>query len=161
MQCASVHPHPSLSYQHQDSIQTLAEGLEEYYAANIGVVSRPRDLPPESFSLFRSHDLCHVIFGLGTTLDDEGMADVRTLLSCDVGWRKYSVYMTTDKQAKAIFKELGYWKAILTVLRILPRIGRALRERARMAKPWPWMPPEHYLRRSLYELRQEFRICVI
>ena len=34
-----------LGYQQQDSPQTLADGLEEYYAANVGRVARPRDLP--------------------------------------------------------------------------------------------------------------------
>src|SRR5579863_1919853 len=102
-----------LRYQQQDSALTLSEGLEEYYAANVGKVVRPRDLPPESADLFRSHDMCHVVFGLSTTLDDEAMADVRTLLSCDVGWRRYARYMTSDPAAKAIFKELGYLKSVL------------------------------------------------
>ena len=106
-----------LGYQRQDSPQTLAEGLEEYYAANVGKVVRPSDLPPESVGLFRSHDMCHVVFGLNTTLDDEALADVRTILSCDVGIRRYATYLTTDKQARALFKELGYLKSIwVTVL---------------------------------------------
>ena len=41
------------AYQCQDSPLTLAEGLEEYYAANVGKVVRPRALPPESYELFR------------------------------------------------------------------------------------------------------------
>jgi len=32
-------------------------------------------------ALFRSHDICHVIFGLDTVLADEVMADLRTPLS--------------------------------------------------------------------------------
>jgi hypothetical protein len=43
----------------------------------------------ESAEPFRSHDICHVIFGLDTTFADEAMVDTRTLLSCDVGVRKY------------------------------------------------------------------------
>jgi len=82
-------PKDRRAYQAQDSQQTLAEGLAEYYAANGGRVVVPASLPPESRALFRSHDICHVIFGLDTTLADEGMADVRTLLSCDVGWGRY------------------------------------------------------------------------
>ncbi|HLK26181.1 MAG TPA: hypothetical protein VKT30_16110, partial [Caulobacteraceae bacterium] len=69
-------------YQAQDSQQTLAEGLAEYYAANGARVAAPASLPAESRALFRNHDVCHVVFGLDTTLEDEGMADVRTLLSC-------------------------------------------------------------------------------
>jgi hypothetical protein len=161
MQCVSSHPHPNLQYQQQDSALTLAEGLEEYYAANEGVVSRPRDMPPESCGLFRSHDMCHVIFGLSTSLDDETMADVRTLFSCDVGWRRYSTYLLQDEQAKALFKQLGYLKAISATLQAVPRIWRAFIESRRMKKPWPWSPPDSYLTRSLANLRDEFGICVM
>jgi hypothetical protein len=161
MKCGVPHPHVHLNYQEQDSPLTLAEGLEEYYAANVGVVARPRDLPPESFALFRSHDLCHVIFGLDTTLDDEAMADTRTLLSCDVGIRRYSAYLMQDKQAQALFKEIGYLKSIWVTVLVAPRICRAVREAWRMKKRWPWVPPQSYQTRPLADLREEFGICVM
>jgi hypothetical protein len=150
-----------LRYQKQDSAQTLAEGLEEYYAANVGKVARPRDLPPESVALFRSHDMCHVVFGLNTTLDDEALADVRTLLSCDVGVRRYANYLTTDKQAQALFKELGYLNSAWVTVLAIPRICRAIGEVFRMRKRWPWTPPTSYQERSLIDLREEFGIRVI
>ncbi|HEY1425518.1 MAG TPA: hypothetical protein VGF50_02495 [Caulobacteraceae bacterium] len=148
-------------YQQQDSQQTLADGLAEYYAANRGRVTPAEALPPESRALFRSHDLCHVIFGLDTTLGDEGMADVRTLLSCDVGWRRYARYMTSDPEAKAIFKQLGYARAAWTTIRLVPRMSRAVVEALRMRKRWPWDPPEAYQHRALGDLRREFGIRVI
>lgn len=161
MQCGSSHPHAHLNYQQQESTLTLAQGLEEYYAANDGKVVRPRDLPPESFALFRSHDMCHVIFGLDTTLDDEALADTRTLFSCDVGIRQYTAYLTQDKQAKALFKELGYLKGFWVTVLTIPRICRAAREAWRMTKRWPWVPPADYEVRSLADLRREFDICVM
>ena len=161
MQCVSSHPHPHLEYQRQDSALTLAEGLEEYYAANEGVVRRPCDLPQESYALFRCHDMCHVIFGLGTTLDDETMADARTLFSCDVGWRRYAAYLTKDKEAKALFDEFGYLNAIWATVQTAPRIWRAFVESRRMTRRWPWRPPESYQARSLADLRGEFGICVM
>src|SRR5258708_4271304 len=82
-------------------------------------------------ALFRSHDICHMIFGLGTTLSDETMADTRTLLSCDVGWKRYALYLRTDAQAKALFKELGLLGTALATLRTLPRIVRAIGEARR------------------------------
>ena len=150
-----------LGYQQQDSPQTLADGLEEYYAANVGRVARPRDLPPESSDLFRSHDMCHVVFGLNTTLDDEAMADVRTLLSCDVGWRRYSRYMTQDPAAKAIFKELGTLKSVWVTIRAIPRICRGIGEVFHVKRRWPWTPPESFLDRPLAELRRDFGIRLI
>jgi len=148
-------------YQAQDSQQTLAEGLAEYYAVNGERISPPPTLSPESRALFRSHDICHVIFGLDTTLADEGMADVRTLLSCDVGWRRYGRYMTSDPAAKAIFKELGYVRAVWATLMIIPRAARAVWEARRMAKRWPWAPPPNYFNRSLADLRREYGIRLI
>lgn len=143
------------------STQTLAGGLEEYYAANVGKVVRPRDLPPESVALFRSHDMCHVVVGLNTTLDDEALADVRTLLSCDVGIRRYATYLTTDKQAQAFCRELGYLKSAWVTILAVPRICRATIEAFRMKKRWPWTPPESFQTRALADLRQEYGIHLV
>ncbi|HEY5072338.1 MAG TPA: hypothetical protein VII63_09930 [Caulobacteraceae bacterium] len=148
-------------YQRQQSAQTLAEGLAEYYALNEGVVTRPSDLPRESAELFRSHDLCHVIFGLSTSPGDEALADTRTLLSCDVGFARYADYLRTDAQAKALFAQIGFWRLIWIALAALPRILRALIEAARMSRRWPWKPPEGDLDRTLADLRSDYRIRVI
>ena len=148
-------------YQAQDSKQTLAEALAEYYAVNGSRVSPPASLPPESKALFRNHDVCHVIFGLDTTLQDEGMADVRTLLSCDVSWRRYARYMSSDPEAKAIFKDLGYARAVWTTLVIMPRFLRAIGEAFRMSKKWPWDAPAEHFERPLADLRPEYRIRLI
>jgi len=161
MQSPAQNPERRLRYQAQDSAQTLAEGLAEYYAANRGRVTRPADLPPESAALFRSHDMCHVIFGLSTTLADETLADTRTLFSCDVGWRRYARYLGADAQAKALFAEMGWLKGVGITLACLPRIARAGFEALRMTKRWPWEPPESFSRRTLAELRREHGIRVI
>jgi hypothetical protein len=145
----------------QDSRQTLAQGLAEYYAVNGARVTPPPSLPPESRALFRNHDTCHVIFGLDTTLEDEGMADVRTLLSCDVGWRSYARYMTSDPEAKAIFKQLGYARAVWVTLILVPRMARAISEAWRMSKRWPWEPPAEHFDRPLADLRREYGIRLI
>ncbi len=148
-------------YQAQDSELTLAEGLAEYYARNRGRVLPPDQLSAESAALFRCHDICHVIFGLDTTLADEAMADTRTLLSCDVGWRRYAAYLATNPDAKEIFRQVGYFTAIWGTVKTLPRIIRAAIEAAKVKKRWPWQPPEAFQSRSLQDLRREFGIRVI
>lgn len=148
-------------YQEQNSPLTLAQALDEYYRVNESTVSRPSTLPPESMALFRSHDICHVIFGLDTTLEDEAVADTRTLLSCDVGFSRYAQYLTSDRQAKAIFKQTGYFTVLLGTLRAMPRLVRALAEKFRMTKSWPWTPPQSYMSRTLADLRREYGIRVI
>jgi hypothetical protein len=161
MQSALDHGGAGLRYQGQNSGQTLAEGLEEYYRANLGRVTRPDDLPAESAALFRSHDMCHVIFGLNTTPGDEAMADFRTLLSCDVGARRYGAYLMQDKQAQALFKEFGYLRSVWVTVLTVPRIVLAILEAGRMKRRWPWVPSEAYERRTLAELRGEFGIRVL
>jgi hypothetical protein len=148
-------------YQSQMSAQTLAEGLAEYYARNRGRVTPPGELPPESVALFRSHDICHVVFGLDTTFADEAMADTRTMLSSDVGWTRYAAYLANDSAAKAILREVGYAAFVLGTLRATPRILRAVIEAFRMKKRWPWTPPEAHLARPLADLRAEYGIRVI
>ena len=152
---------PRCRYQAQDSRQTLAEGLAEYYACNAGRVLPPKALPAQSAELFRRHDICHVIFGLDTTLADEAMADTRTLLSCDVGWRRYAAYLASDPEAKAIFKEVGYLTVLWGTLRSVPRLLRAVAEAWRAPKRWPWDVPEAFQSRTLSDLRREFGIRVI
>jgi hypothetical protein len=152
---------PRCRYQEQASPQTLAEGLAEYYGRNRERVLPPQSLPPDSAALFRSHDICHVIFGLDTTLADEAMADVRTLLSCDVGWGRYAKYMVSDPEAKAIFKQVGYLNAFWITVRTIPRTLRAVAEAWRAPNRWPWEPPESFFERPLCDLRQEFRIRVL
>jgi hypothetical protein len=152
---------PPCLYQAQDSSQTLAQGLAEYYARNGGRVMPPSSLPAESAALFRSHDICHVIFGLDTTLSDEAMADTRTLLSCDVGWSRYAKYLASDPEAKAVFKQTGYFTVVLATIKTAPRLLRAVVEQWRMPKRWPWVPPEAYQSRTLADLRREYGIRVI
>ena len=144
-----------MEYQRQDSAITLAGGLEEYYAANRGRVVRPNDLPSESFALFRNHDICHVIFGLDTTLEDEAIADMRTLFSSDVGVRRYASYLAQDEQAQALFKELGYLRSTWVTVKAIPRICRAALEALRLTKRWPWDAPVSFQNRTLADLRRE------
>jgi hypothetical protein len=150
-----------LRYQEQNSRQTLDQGLVEYYAANEGRITPPPDLPPASADLFRSHDICHVIFGLDTSLADEAMADARTLLSCTVPKGRYIAYLWTDEQTRTIFKALGWRRILSVVMHTIPRIGRGVAEAFRMKKRWPWQPPESYRDRSLVDLRREYGIRVI
>ena len=150
-----------LAYQEQDSQQTLAQALAEYYRANEGRVLPPESLAPDSAALFASHDRCHVIFGLDTTLEDEAMADTRTLLSCDVGARRYATYLALNKDSQEILKKVGLGNFIWGTVLAVPRIGRAVVEKFRMTKKWPWVPPENYMTRTLADLRREYGIRIV
>lgn len=145
----------------QDSVQILGDALEEYYQANEGKVIRPEQLPESSRALFRNHDICHVIFGLDTTPEDEAMADVRALVSSTVGWRRYGTYLARDKAARAIFRKVGLGDALVATLRATPRAVRVLFQALTTRKRWPWDAPDRFLIRSLKHLRREYHIKVI
>lgn len=86
------------------------------------------------------------------------------LQSCrdgDVGWRIYARYMTSDPKAKAIFKDLGYARAIWATLIILPRMLRAVVPAWRTSKRWPWEAPADHFDRTLADLRREYGIRLI
>lgn len=154
-------PPRRLAYQAQDYPRTLAEGLAEYYAVNAGRVMRPETLTDASAELFRRHDICHVIFGLDTTLADEALADTRTVLSTDVGARAYVGYLNTSPEARALFRELGWRQAAWVTLLSLPRMGRAAFEAMRMRRRWPWAAPPALLDRPIGALRAEYGIRVV
>ena len=61
-------------YQEQRCSLTLGAALEEYFRGHPGLL-REQEMDPESAALFRSHDVCHVVFGLDTRLQDEVLAD--------------------------------------------------------------------------------------
>jgi hypothetical protein len=149
-----------LLYQTQDSPQTLAQALAEYYRENEGIVTRPELLPDGSARLFSSHDVCHVVFGLDTSLADEMIADIRTTAACKLTWQQIR-QRYTDQQASAVFAQMGLWRAVSVPIRSLPRIARALAQSFAMAKRWPWVPPPEYMERSLADLRAEYRIRVL
>src|SRR5215469_15871298 len=116
MRSPASHRRARFEYQRQDSTLTLAAGLDEYYRGHPALI-RPEAISPESAELFRPHDICHVIFGLDTTMVDEAMADLRTLLGTDVGLRRYLHYVRTNKEAKQIFEQIGYLRVLGATVR--------------------------------------------
>ena len=151
---------PRFDYQRQDSTLTLAQGLDEYYRRHPGLI-RPETISPESAALFRQHDICHVIFGLDTTMVDEAMADLRTVLSTDVGLGRYVRYLRTNKEAQKIFEEIGYLRALGATVQAIPRFCRALAQTLRPRRRWPWEPPQQYLDKQLGSLRATYGIRVL
>jgi hypothetical protein len=150
-----------LRYRRQNSPQTLAEGLEEYYAANIGRVTPPSSLPAPTVSLAVSHDICHVIFGLDTSAADEAMVNVRTLLSCDVGLADYSRSVIEDPVALPLFTGFGTVRFLWAMAATPARIYLAAADARRMSARWPWVPPTTFHHRALAELRQAFGIHIV
>jgi len=150
----------ALRYRHQTSEQTLAEGLQEYYRANCGRIFPLSSMAPDSAAFFRSHDICHVLFGLTTSAEDEALVDTRILLGSTVKSRDYFKSYYSVPEVRQVFDDVGFMPLFVATLRAIPRMLRALLTSWRVPKKWPWQPPEDYLSRTLAELRTEYGIQV-
>ena len=64
----------TLSFQSQDCKLTLAEGLEEY-RSHLQANGKKQLVDESGSTIIRDHDATHVIFGLDTSLEQEGMLD--------------------------------------------------------------------------------------
>ncbi len=118
-------------------------------------------LSAEGTALFFSHDICHVIFGLDTTIRDEVLADFWTVFASDVGLRRYLRYLRETPEAKELFRAIGYGKAVLWTIRAFPEIAKVWLRSRRMSKKWPWLVPDSFWIRPLNTLRHDFNIRVI
>ena len=72
-------------YEEQDSEQTLAEGLSEYYRENANLVPRSK-LSAEANEFFRCHDTAHVVFGCDISLNDEAMVKIYSIFGTSGGF---------------------------------------------------------------------------
>ena len=150
----------ALRYRHQTSEQTLAEGLQEYYRANSGRIFPLSSMAPDSAAFFRSHDICHVLFGLTTSAEDEALVDTRIMLGSTVKSRAYLKAYNSVPEVKQVFDNVGFLPLFVATLRAVPRMLRALLTSWRLPKKWPWQPPEDHLSRTLADLRTEYGIQV-
>lgn len=146
------------AYQEQGSSQTLREGLAEYRQANAAIIEDGDS--EEGASLFRSHDVCHVIFGCNTSLAQEAAVDLWTIFGVDIRLRDYLAYLKLP-EVQDILRAVGYGRTLRESVKALPALARVIRNARRMHKKWPWIDHEPYLDRSLASLRDEFGIRVV
>lgn len=148
-----------LCYQQQDSPLSLSDGLCEYRQSFAGLLDE-RDLDEAGAALFHSHDVCHVLFGLGTALCDEVLADTWAMLGTTVGFSRYMRYLN-HPEARRLFTQIGYAKALRASLQAAPRILRVVWYSRCMPKRWPWDHNDIYLGRKLRDIRSEFKIHLV
>lgn len=137
---------------------TLRQALDGYYASNPGLTRfEPGDPGAE---LFMPHDVCHVVFGLGTSLVEETLVDVWTMAGSDVPLKTYIGYTKYVGQIEpaGIIEKFGWWSVLREFSMSIPYAWRAFRASRRMKKAWPFRAYEAYLDRNLKDLREEFGI---
>jgi hypothetical protein len=149
-------------YMNSNSIQTVREGLLEYYALNPNVT--PHETQPAEFGkILYAHDVGHVIYGC-----DTGMFDELKILplfwwtsECTFGtYLKMKNSPAVDVMYADMIREKGVLWLYGAVLRVLPALIPTLipiwlKTRKRQ-KLLPFLEFEPLLDRSLLDIRQEF-----
>lgn len=145
------------TYQRQDSRQTLAEAIAEYYAASPALTNL-RNMSPEAQEFFRCHDAAHVIFGCGNALDDEAAVKISSIFGSTAGLGVLKGYRLHE--SRQIYQHLSQREVLRSVARsvvVVPlTILRCIRQRSR----WPWAEFEQYLAVPLHDIRRQFGIKV-
>ena len=145
------------AFQLQDSAQTLAEGIAEYYTANPGL-AKGRGLSPEAQAFFRCHDAAHVVFGCSTLLDDEAVVKIASLFGTTAGLRVLKGYRLHE--SLEIYRQIAPAAALGSIARSVVIVPRALLRCLRQRERWPWAHFEQYLGVPLRDVRRKFGIIV-
>ena len=152
---------PALKYQAQDSILTLQQGLDEYFAANPGLLDSTKTSSEALGQYMNNHDVSHVVFGTGTSLSGEMLQDTWTFLAIDVSVKQYVSDFVKEDEGKEIMKSTIQWEIIPVMIAFVFQLPRLAWRSRKMSKKWPWKKWQPYLDVPLAEIRREFGLKVI
>lgn len=153
-------------YMEKTSIQTLREGLDEYYAMNPHLMD-PRGLPSEFSKILLAHDVSHVVYGCDTSMHDELKILPLTWWTSDYKFwdhvhsiQEPTVSPTIHLMYEGLLKERGalwlYTSIIFVVLQLLPQTISLWFKTRHRQRSVPFMAFEPLLDRPLLEIRQDF-----
>lgn len=153
----------NLSFQSQNCDITLAEGLEEY-RAYLKTNGKKQLIDKPGSTIIRDHDATHVMFGLDTSIEQESMLDSWVFLGTKWKLKELLAYNKLP-ELKQLYKDLrhdpGYFKLIMTAIKLLP-IKLKIRKRAKqMNKKWPFVSPDFLMNQRVCDLREEFGIKIL
>ena len=149
-------------YVDKNSMQTLREGLVEYYALNPHVTP-PETQPPEFAKILLAHDVGHVIYGCDTGMYDELKILPLFWWTSECTFQTY-LKMKNSPAVDVMYADMLAEKGVLwlysAVVRVLPRLIPELiliwfKTRNRQQR-LPFLEFEPLLDRSLASIRQEF-----
>ena len=153
----------NLSFQSQNCNITLAEGLEEY-RAYLRTNGKKQLIDKPGSTIIRDHDATHVMFGLDTSIEQESMLDSWVFLGTKWKLKELLAYNKLP-ELKQLYKDFwhdpGYFKLIMTAIKLLP-IKLKIRKRAKqMNKKWPFVSPDHLMDQKVCDLREEYGIVIL
>ena len=106
------------NFQKQDSMQTLEEGLIDFYSINkeFEALAEKKDNP--NSKVFKEHDYTHVLFGLGTSIEEESLLDSYTLWGTHWSWSSIWGFYR-DPEYKIVIDDIiskyGGWWSIMKI----------------------------------------------
>ena len=145
-------------FESPDSAQTLAEGLAEYFSANPHLKRDQDLLTPQARQFFSSHDVVHVVYGCGTSMPDEAIVKLVSLLGTSGGLQVLRGY--THHETLDIYRKLPLGHTALALLLAPYLIVRTLWRCMRQSQRWPWVDYQQYLHLPLRDIRARFGIKV-
>jgi len=152
------------SYVKQNCDLLLSDGLKEYYLSNPLQV---KEFADRFGKLLVNHDITHVVFGLGTSIEEETLLDTWTLRGTNITWKQiyqYSTNLELKELTKIIVKDNGGWKNIFkVVIKCLPlKLKIHFNRIPKMKKKWPFSNvSDDMMNTSISDLRKEYGIKVI
>lgn len=160
----SQHPRPR--YTDKRSVQTLREGLEEYYAVHLNLAN-PKELPPEFAKIIMAHDASHIIYGCDTGMYDELKLLPLTWWTSDYKFRDHlrtlkdpiigpAVKIMYDDMVKQHGLLWLYGSIFLVLPQLLPKLIVVWFKTRKRQRYIPFLNFELLLDRSLLAIRQEF-----
>lgn len=141
----------------QESRQTLAQGIAEYFDANPGLL-RGEQLSAEAREFFRSHDAAHVVFGCGLSLQHEAIVKISSLFGTTGGMSVLGGYRLHE--SVDIYRRLDHRAILFTAVSSVAIVPKTILRCLRQRKRWPWSAFASYMESPLSELRAEFGVCV-
>ena len=143
-------------YENPESTQTLQQGLEEYYRVN-PEFNGTGDFLGQPRKTVIAHDVCHIVFGLGGTSEEELIVECMTAFGCRMTVTDiYKIPKT--KLVIELWKTFGPWRLAKRFFWTTPRMIRAIWMTLHMKKKWPHFEYEQYRGMPLKDLREEFGI---
>jgi hypothetical protein len=152
-------------FQNQNSQQTLKEALEEFYSINVQFKNLVEKNSPNA-KVFKEHDYTHVIFGLGTSIEEESLLDTYVIWGMKFNWGVIFDFYK-DPEYKEVIGDIvnkygGYWGIFKIYLSLMPLKFRVFLRCMKMKKKWHYHDiSERLLNRTLQDVRQEYNIVLL
>jgi hypothetical protein len=144
-------------YEEQNSEQTLAEGLSEYYRDNANLVPRSK-LSAEASEFFRCHDTAHVVFGCDISLNDEAMVKIYSIFGTSGAFGILKGYRLHE--SGEIYRKLSIVEVVKTAFAAVVLIPRTMLKCRSQRGRWPWNQFDDQLSVPLKKLREEYGVRV-